>query len=147
MKEEKKQVEECGCVNYGGNGLFPKYCPTHLKEKYPEKDNIKEEILKEFREKKELAYKKLQALAVVNGSVIDAEIITEEWLSQSIDKALSVRDEEWREKITEIGMLRQLFAEMKDDKTFTAKELADLFEKIVPLLSREMRDDLINSMK
>ena len=31
-----------------------------------------------------------------------------------------------------LGMYRQLFREMPDDRTFTAKELADMFEKDAP---------------
>ncbi len=30
--EGEKQIENCGCVNYAGNGLIAKYCQTHLKE-------------------------------------------------------------------------------------------------------------------
>jgi hypothetical protein len=33
---------------------------------------------------------------------------------------------------TNAGMLRQLFREMPEDKTFTAKDLADMFEKLAP---------------
>jgi len=36
--KEEKQVEECGCVNYCGNGLLSKYCSKHLREKINEEE-------------------------------------------------------------------------------------------------------------
>jgi len=48
------------------------------------KDN--ERIIEEFREKKQLAKDKLKALGVINGTVVDAEVITEDWLTQTLDK-------------------------------------------------------------
>jgi len=45
MKEYKKQIEDCGCINYTGNGLIAKYCEKHLKENLDKDEmlNIKKE--------------------------------------------------------------------------------------------------------
>lgn len=47
-KGEKKQIEPCGCINFGGNGLIPKYCPKHLKENISPLPDKVEEWEKEF---------------------------------------------------------------------------------------------------
>ena len=45
------------------------------------------------------------------------------------------------------GMMRQLFREMPDDRMFSAKYLADMFEKDCPLDPKGLMDKMVNNLR
>lgn len=46
-----------------------------------------------------------------------------------------------------LSEIRQVLAEMPEDKTFTAKELWELFEVFQPLFTEEQKDQLIDHLR
>ncbi len=95
--KEEKQIEECGCINYGGSGLMPKYCPEHLSVHTKKKD-MKEEILNEFRSE----FIKYYQGILPEVSLAEGNPWFENFVSKFIDKVIAARDEEWREKLKEL---------------------------------------------
>ena len=45
------------------------------------------------------------------------------------------------------GMLRQLFREMPEDRTFTAGELGELFNRLQPLFTKEQEKEITEYLR
>ena len=52
--------------------------------------------------------------------------------------------EKWRLK--NAGLYRQLFGEMNDERTFTAKELWKIFDDYTPLFTEEQKKELKDNL-
>lgn len=65
-------------------------------------------------------------------------------LNDLIRKKLKEEQEKWRLK--NAGLYRQLFAEMNDSKTFTAKELWKIFDDYTPLFTEEQKKELKDNL-
>lgn len=72
-----------------------------------------EEIVEEFRAKKLEARNKLKALAVTNGTVVDAEAISEDWLRTALSEARADQDDKWLEAL-DMDLLNRLASEPMD---------------------------------
>lgn len=104
---EEKQKEDCGCVNYAGNGLLAKYCAEHLKDHIskPVKKTIEEDIFEKFEEIYEPTYLEAEA-----GFVERLHTELREHISSSLTR---VREDERKRINGDIKALEEAIEDLK----------------------------------